>query len=561
MKTKLLIAAIWMLFFLTPLAFLLPGSAAPPLPDGYTQETARGSTTGWEQVATGVEYREYYLSDPNMVYVARMERANISVTLETGIGSGYLDPDRETTSTIANRVDQSIGWWGQLWGRRSEVVVAVNGFYFDFDTGETLGGLVNGGWYAKRFDDLGGDSGFGWNTNRQAFIGECINHFIDKQIISEVLITDTVEIANFDGINVERNDNQLIVYTPQYSISTGTADISGTVEILVEMTRPTLILPWTNKAQGVVKEIRDGVGNTPIPFDHIVLAAHGVERANLLNHLQVGDTIGVSQEMRDYETDCATPLPSGETNWTKTYAGIGGDYHFLRNGEIGDLGKPAAQYRNPRTAVAFNDDYVFLIVVDGRNAPYSMGMNIEELALFARDTLSATNGITLDGGGSSTMVVNGEVKNNTYCNNVYCYHTFLPSVLAGIAPTSTVTNTQHVETVLPPTRTTFAPLQNPPDLPNYQRAVANSLMIVVVEPSLYSTATLSATQNILAAYNVEVRQGPGDNYGAQGQVSQHTPGVIVTHPLNGILAKGVHWWKVDFGGGLVGWIPENAILP
>ena len=28
--------------------------------------------------------------------------------------------------------------------------------------------------------------------------------------------------------------------------------------------------------------------------------------------------------------------------------------------------------------------------------------------------------VNLDGGGSSTMVINGQVVNNTYCNNEFC---------------------------------------------------------------------------------------------------------------------------------------------
>ena len=36
--------------------------------------------------------------------------------------------------------------------------------------------MVQSGWYAKRFDDLGGGSGFAWKLDRSAFIGECVDH-------------------------------------------------------------------------------------------------------------------------------------------------------------------------------------------------------------------------------------------------------------------------------------------------------------------------------------------------------------------------------------------------
>jgi hypothetical protein len=50
----------------------------------------------------------------------------------------------------------------------------------------------------------------------------------------------------------------------------------------------------------------------------------------------------------------------------------------------------------------------------------SEGMTIPELARSAKNTLGASWGISQDGGGSSTMVVNGQVMNNTYCNIVDC---------------------------------------------------------------------------------------------------------------------------------------------
>ena len=61
----------------------------------------------------------------------------------------------------------------------------------------------------------------------------------------------------------------------------------------------------------------------------------------------------------------------------------------------------------------------------------SVGMSIHELAVFARDTLGATWGVAQDGGGSSTMVINGQVVNNTFCNNYTAveYSTYLPLVI------------------------------------------------------------------------------------------------------------------------------------
>jgi exopolysaccharide biosynthesis protein len=63
---------------------------------------------------------------------------------------------------------------------------------------------------------------------------------------------------------------------------------------------------------------------------------------------------------------------------------------------------------HPRTAVAVDAEgqTLWLIVVDGRQADYSEGVTLAELADFALE-LGAETALNLDGGGSSTMVAEG----------------------------------------------------------------------------------------------------------------------------------------------------------
>ena len=89
-------------------------------------------------------------------------------------------------------------------------------------------------------------------------------------------------------------------------------------------------------------------------------------------------------------------------DWTKTYAAVGGSYHFLNNGVVQSFTDPGATARHPRTAVAYDANYVYFVVVDGRS-PVSVGMNMTELGNFCINYLGAMEGINQDGGGSSTM--------------------------------------------------------------------------------------------------------------------------------------------------------------
>jgi exopolysaccharide biosynthesis protein len=67
--------------------------------------------------------------------------------------------------------------------------------------------------------------------------------------------------------------------------------------------------------------------------------------------------------------------------------------------------------RHPRTAIArLTDGRVLLATVDGRRPGVSAGMSLTELAYLLLE-FGASESINLDGGGSSTMVINGKVVN------------------------------------------------------------------------------------------------------------------------------------------------------
>ena len=90
---------------------------------------------------------------------------------------------------------------------------------------------------------------------------------------------------------------------------------------------------------------------------------------------------------------------------------VGGYPELLDRGlVVGDLGVAAgpafAAARHPRTAVGFDNErqMLWLVVVDGRQAPRSAGMSLPELAsLFL--WLGTDEALNLDGGGSSAMLL------------------------------------------------------------------------------------------------------------------------------------------------------------
>ena len=90
---------------------------------------------------------------------------------------------------------------------------------------------------------------------------------------------------------------------------------------------------------------------------------------------------------------------------------VGGSTILVRNGEV-VYPANTSEGTNPRTAVGIKaDGTVVFYEVDGRQAPYSTGMNLYDLALMMKD-LGCVDAMNLDGGGSSTFATQREGEEN-----------------------------------------------------------------------------------------------------------------------------------------------------
>jgi hypothetical protein len=92
---------------------------------------------------------------------------------------------------------------------------------------------------------------------------------------------------------------------------------------------------------------------------------------------------------------------------SKIYHALSGDRMLIQGGEI-ITGLNDTEI-DPRTAIGINRNgrFVYLVVVDGRQPFYSEGATFVELAQLLKG-LGAFYAMSLDGGGSSTMVIEGE---------------------------------------------------------------------------------------------------------------------------------------------------------
>lgn len=123
--------------------------------------------------------------------------------------------------------------------------------------------------------------------------------------------------------------------------------------------------------------------------------------------------LGNDEKTQTFMPSGPTAETEGGTLWNPTDA-IGGGPRLVHDGkdvsvtnywaEVFDAGGTAGLSRQPRTAIGVTaDNRLVLIVCDGRDMNGSCGMNLSELAQ-KMISLGVTDGMNLDGGGSSVFV-------------------------------------------------------------------------------------------------------------------------------------------------------------
>jgi hypothetical protein len=111
-----------------------------------------------------------------------------------------------------------------------------------------------------------------------------------------------------------------------------------------------------------------------------------------------------------------TPSETVTITWSMGWAGaldtIGGNPTVVENGSLsgGECGASYFCLRNPRTGVGVTSNgEILFVTVDGRQKR-SKGMTLDEFGKLFQ-SLGATWALNLDGGGSTTMVVRGDIVN------------------------------------------------------------------------------------------------------------------------------------------------------
>ncbi|MET9656175.1 phosphodiester glycosidase family protein [Streptomyces sp. NPDC006510] len=159
-------------------------------------------------------------------------------------------------------------------------------------------------------------------------------------------------------------------------------------------------------ADGRVTELRSPAGGE-IPRTGSTLTGVGEGADWLRRHARQGLPVGRRTSVTD---------SSGRNILAPGASVLGAGPALLRGGRTwinaaanGFTGDTSTE-RQPRTAVGIKADGTLLLVAFDGRSPTSAGVTLGEAAALLRD-LGAADAINLDGGGSTTMVVNGRLRN------------------------------------------------------------------------------------------------------------------------------------------------------
>ncbi len=218
--------------------------------------------------------------------------------------------------------------------------------------------------------------------------------------------------AKYDfHIDTHRDEDEMLLYTPQWQFydwwsnkmfevgRTGTNPFG--VEVKVRPVGQNVLFGNTLQLE-VIEDPEAGVGNMTIPSDGYVISAHGAAR-EYISSLSKGDVVIANIGFK-----------AGSVQ-TSAKELVGGFPIMLNKGRVLSTPSYPEHLSNPepRSAVGYNEDKskLVMLVVDGRKAGGSSGVTQKQLADIMRN-VGCSDAMNFDGGGSSTMYVDGlGVKN------------------------------------------------------------------------------------------------------------------------------------------------------
>ncbi|MDB4912823.1 MAG: hypothetical protein JWM95_467 [Gemmatimonadetes bacterium] len=358
--------------------------------DGLAQA---GDTTTARELTPGVSFRKFTdATGPWTMYLVRVDLRRSDLEIRPARAHGALK-GRETVSAMARRATNAT----------DQVVAAVNGDFFELKLGENENNQVIDGewWKGVKVTDSPYDTYD--NTHTQLAFDTDHHPTMDRYLIdarawSHGTMTPIMTV-NFNQVG---NPEGTVLYTSRFGATTP----RDTARITAEAA-----LAFAGRRGDTVLYVRVGAVSTMsgsvIPSGGAVLSAYGAGSRNKeVLAMPAGDTVKVLLATIPRTARAPTMIIGGWPRILRDGIDVAADAPTIE----GTISRNA-EARHPRTAVGFSRDSstLFLFAVDGRSEN-SGGMTLTELAAMMRK-VGAWQAMNFDGGGSTTMVIDGVVVN------------------------------------------------------------------------------------------------------------------------------------------------------
>lgn len=321
----------------------------------------------------GFAYRREVVSEvPWSINIIRISRTNTSLTFHSSL-AGTNAIGLATLSEHVARIPRELG----------KPVAAINGDYF-IRSGAYSGDpeslqLLNG----EMVSAPSGKSCFWIDANGDPHI---------TNVVSKLEVQWPDGTTTPMGLNEEREAEAAVLYTPAMRTSTHT---SGGVELVLDQDGSG---PWLPIRPGLqytarVSAVREK-GDTAVTSTNVVLSL-GPNLAKRITCATNGARLRLSID--------TFPSVRGAN------VAVGGGPALLNAGKMTAF--RSTPVRHPRSAIGWSRDAIYLVQVDGRQRDLSVGMTLQELAERMR-MIGCEEALNLDGGGSSTIWMMGQVVNS-----------------------------------------------------------------------------------------------------------------------------------------------------
>ncbi|MBL7961810.1 phosphodiester glycosidase family protein [bacterium] len=346
--------------------------AAMVLVSSCTSEDVRKSNF----VTEGFRYTMIQQSaGPNVIHIFEIDLKNPLLEIDA-FKAGH---NIRTTSLLSQIVEAP----GQ-----ENVIGAVNGDFFSKE-GYPSGAQVHDGQILKNAADAWYAMGI---TSKKQY-------FIEPISFRGTLIINSFTNLAIDGFNKPRQANESVLYNNFFGSQTNTNVYGAEVTIKAKFSGKSV----GDTVRGIVLAVDSVSGNNPLTDSTVVLSVHGEDKIKLVRRMFAGQILEI--------------VIRADLREDKIRTAIGG-FPFLVNNKknlIADNPDATSDFyikRSARTAVGIADSAqkLFIVCVDGNQTNYSSGMTLNELADWMIG-LGCDRALNLDGGGSTTMIVRGQLVN------------------------------------------------------------------------------------------------------------------------------------------------------